>query len=668
MAGSNFEMQLAQLADAEIAQNAPSLVPYKIGFQLIDKDEDDTRGVGVLVFKIDNKQWIYIPTFYLNGRIRGMDLMFLPQTKQFMPAKENWVSYIKGKFGQNLGSPSKNDKKDREGTPGNVDIDSDSTPFSKTAALLIDGSLEEMSKKVDYNQNMFDLRMWVPFLGKEAAARLLKDLNSDVDYANAFLKFYNVNDLQWMVKSAMAKGAMVKNETSEGSTELKIITPDMPDAKKLSNSEKEALIKDQVFVVDNRSDTSTVFKGDIDHKALSTPTSDGVYDILMSDGSYGKFYVMKSRGSTEKGLYLIPFDNKEIFLTDRPYGKEISNIQGKKLLDHKFKYSDFGKAVSGLRDTDKYINVILMDADGNNFPVSFNKGPRVMVGNRMKVSLLNSNWACKFLEFTGQDSGKLFMASDTIYVPKGSRYVTEATYEQKSKYSFGNPNTTLRELTSKINLKPMKVYSDGARITISTDEATSSPLEKTSALIYLIKDHGIGAPEAKLMVKSAMCTSQPKADRYLIKYANDFTYDMGTNPGATVAPDEDEETDVGGEELGDEKQKAIAASESGIKDVMDVSVLKRLANSVKPLDAVDDAIPTIMNGMDAAGRLLFLFYWHNEEFADRYGQEDIKELEERLQDMFDITSDVALYLSKKTVKPNSVMEALSGDLAENIGV
>ena len=55
-AEDDFEQKLAQMADAEISQSMPSLTPYKVGFQVIDKNEDETRGAGVMVYKF-KEQW-----------------------------------------------------------------------------------------------------------------------------------------------------------------------------------------------------------------------------------------------------------------------------------------------------------------------------------------------------------------------------------------------------------------------------------------------------------------------------------------------------------------------------------------------------------------------------------------------------------------------------------
>ena len=43
-----FETQLSNLAYSFLQDRAPALIDYVMGFQLVDKDDDGTSGVGVL--------------------------------------------------------------------------------------------------------------------------------------------------------------------------------------------------------------------------------------------------------------------------------------------------------------------------------------------------------------------------------------------------------------------------------------------------------------------------------------------------------------------------------------------------------------------------------------------------------------------------------------------
>ena len=44
------------------------------------------------------------------------------------------------------------------------------------------------------------------------------------------------------------------------------------------------------------------------------------------------------------------------------------------------------------------------------------------------------------------------------------------------------------------------------------------------------------------------------------------------------------------------------------------------------------------------------FYWHGEEFEDRYGKSDMPELEDSLRNSIESLGDVTLFLKEKTIE------------------
>lgn len=682
-AGSNFEIQLGQLADAELSQNAPSLTPFKVGFQLIEKNDDETRGVGVMVYKIE-KTWAYVPVFYLNGRLRGTEAMFLPGRSQFCPSSENWIVFVKGKQSQTLGKPE-DDKKVMRGRAASVNIVRNVDPFMKSAAANEDiqgfVSLKAMDDMVKggegYQGNMFDLTTWLPRLGKQAAAAFIQAMEASPDFANTVLKFYDADDLRLIAKKAS------EGWTPSSPAELvKVITPESPEAMGLKPLEKEALIKDRVFVIDQRKETSTVFKGDIDHKRLATPTKFGVHDILMSDGTFRRFCALFPKNAAKvsktiddkSGMWLVPLDDSKEAVQGSP-SIQAAKVDAKEW-DEGLKTS-VGKPVSSIRDDVKGGDrLLLIDGFGDSWLVYLEKnltatGGKYAIHDTESVLGLNDNTTMKhtegklkWMEQTNKE-GHIFRAGDTLFVPRNTRYI-RAGYNGGD-YSFGSPNTVINELKSKLNLRPMKVYSDGSTVQLMYgDGKTGEALSKSAALIELVRRHGVDAPTAKRMVKEASHHNRPHADRYLIKYAADYPATLDPVSGGTQAPYDYQENITGGSGLMD-TQAVVEAGNRGVKDVVDVSILKSLAASGRALNLVDDYLPDFMGALDKLGRMLFLFYWHNDDFKDRYGSEEMTDLESSLRDVFRSLGDLVLFLHKKTVSPSGALESLSGDLAEDLG-
>jgi hypothetical protein len=700
MAGSNFEVQLGQLADSQISQDAPALTPYKVGFQLIDKDDDETRGVGVSVYQLNN-QWIYIPVFYLNGRIKGLDLMFLPDRGQFVPTKETWISYLKGqqplKLGEAGEEESEEEAKTSQGKPGSVSL-SESDPFAKGAALLEKKAWDDMRKTVPFDQDVFDLTKWIPMLGKEASFRFTATMIKHPEFANAILKYYSPDDLRGLAKKADEIGVdeleiPATNSSSDGGTELKVITPDTPDAKDLADAEKEVLVRDGVFIVDNRKETSTVFKGEVDHTKLCTPTCTGCYDVLMADGTFNRFYVLfpnktDRMGSTDRKkldlkdakFCLVPLNNKDKFLQGK------ACVQAKKLHITNDEDTDMLKSLGrGVKKIirERSTTALLVDSYANSYQVYFS-GPKTAYGGKICIDLHLGNYGAgsggnsllsqnattdrkvDYMQFTDKP-GKLFIGGDTLYVPDNTKVVDKAGYELDRKYGFGNPNTLVNSLINKVQLTPVKVYSDGAAVTISNKDISDGPLNKMAAMVTLVKKYGIAAPTAKQMVKEASSLRRPNSVRYLVKTAEDpFMSTAEKSIGAQTAPDEQTDTTQSPDGLKD-VESAVKASDNGVKEVMDVSVLRTLAMNSKAIDMVEDYLPDLLRGLDRVGRLLFLFYWHNDDFQDRYGTDELTELEESLRDVFQALSDLVLFLSKKTISPDTSAESLEGDLSEDLG-
>ena len=69
---------------------------------------------------------------------------------------------------------------------------------------------------------------------------------------------------------------------------------------------------------------------------------------------------------------------------------------------------------------------------------------------------------------------------------------------------------------------------------------------------------------------------------------------------------------------------------------------------------IDSYIPEFMKSLDKLGRVLFLYYWKNEDFAERYGSGGIAEMEDLLRGVFKSYGELVLSLKKKAIDTDSV--------------
>lgn len=65
---------------------------YRIGFEIVKANKDNTRLCGIFAFKI-NKDLIFAPVFFINGTIKG-PLLYRCDRKMFVPANKDWANYL----------------------------------------------------------------------------------------------------------------------------------------------------------------------------------------------------------------------------------------------------------------------------------------------------------------------------------------------------------------------------------------------------------------------------------------------------------------------------------------------------------------------------------------------------------------------------------------------
>ena len=90
---TSFEQSFSNLAHAYLRDSAPKLLDHEIGFQLLDRNRENTKAVGIFAFKVGSN-WLYAPVFFLNGDLKGHELLYIKNQDMFVPLKENWINYL----------------------------------------------------------------------------------------------------------------------------------------------------------------------------------------------------------------------------------------------------------------------------------------------------------------------------------------------------------------------------------------------------------------------------------------------------------------------------------------------------------------------------------------------------------------------------------------------
>jgi hypothetical protein len=200
-------------------------------------------------------------------------------------------------------------------------------------------------------------------------------------------------------------------------------------------------------------------------------------------------------------------------------------------------------------------------------------------------------------------------------------------------------------------------------------------LRKAAMVRHLVVDHQLDGEHAELLIREAD-NPRVKAPGRLIKYAwgeppmsADFNDPVISDEYGIRAPTQYPQTELQNLSQNDNagareayrddryiddaaKRYAVSAGNMGQKEVLDTSVISGLAKTLDADSAVDGYISDLLLALDRLGRILFMYYWHNDKFKERYGQQDMMELEDNLRNVFKNLGEVTLYLKQKTIEPD----------------
>jgi hypothetical protein len=746
----SFEQRFGQLVDAELNEKLPTLIDNRIGFQVIDKTDDDSKAVGVYAFLLNNV-WIYLPVFFIDGKIEGFELLYLKQKDIFVPAMDNWVAALNEKGIQVLGDTITEQDENADGqtaTPGNTSTAASNGSISKIASdnSAPFASLQKIAHNLDVNDanshlekeavlEMFrpyatdtsvaypSLSRDLPKLHKSARQRFVNTMVGSPDFANALFSCYAVDDIE-----KLARECMEDNITPRKEAGLTYITNmRSKEAAELSNSEKRLLVKNNIFVKDHRTNFSKVYHEEVDTSVLQNVSCPGVYDVLMQDGSFEKRIVLVPRvidnlnsparagryEKTQAGVDIAVINPSKAKGFERRcsrdiYGKPATECKPSELYDQQ---GGLKATVRSLRDVPEGAHLLFVngpkeclmtqlkerrqDASGNIVVTLTGESP--FMAQEPSLNSYPSELTVHFVK-----GGKLCIKGDMVFVPEESRVFVdypewmvhcEGTKKgpnggEIAKVTYGTPNV-IRDLAyGDSQMGRVELTTSGERVSVKDANGHTDMLSKKATLKVLCEKHGIHAPQAMQLLKSA--SKAPGGRRaWLVKYAAPYDTEAykgskmpymggpsGTDDSDTLRFEEKAQegapltvaSDASGASILPEQaiSQAQKASQAGIKEVLDVEVLKQLLDKADISELRKDYITEMIQGMDRIGRMLFIYYWHHDEFEAKYGKDQIQELKEKMIQVFNSTGDLILFLKEKTAFNPDQSESLFGSLSEDV--
>jgi hypothetical protein len=759
---ASFEQAFATLAYSYISDQAPRLLDHLVGFQLVERNDDNTRAVGIFGFQL-GKQWIYVPVFFLNGELKGNEFMYQKSNDQFLPLSEAWVNDLLGKRPHILG----------ESEPKNLNELGVIQPDLRALSIPPgDGQAKMSSVRIpDYIEDwavptlpwLYKTASTNPYAGESERTILPRLLSQSFalckeamlvrkqypDLADAMDRIYGKEAICQAIRDLrdktikLAKSALLRNEPegpaldgtfsilhgfrpgNKSAFEKVSITvdKDVPfteHAPELTETQQEKLLREGHLVKDHRNgdEVSIPYNTQIEIE-LTNPDSTGVYDVLTKPGSYERCLIIShpySCGERKDFCTVVRLQPKEWLNAHRAaiYVRPQTDNERDAFVDWfdkqgKTKLERTGLYVAVCRDRTGTVPFRVQEKVGEDrYRVSTKdwgaRRPRWLPAVAQRETdpwMTNSGCYSDYVELNRNKGTKLKVSGGTIFIPEDAVIVEVKKPKKPKKEDRDNccvpccsdddesqpppiepGNIADIQLGLEQKMAHLKLYADGNEVSINRLPGISTK----QALFDLIEQYGFREKAAKVMLGQAQrARARGQHARFYVKYAAGYPRLVQEAPTAPAIPEatmttdqaygpmpahypEFESLDVAGMSAADtdpaiydtspdampdpmSMQHAQQAAQAGQKEVFDTSMIAGLLKTVRQDSMVSRYSGDLMKALDRIGRLLFMFYWHNEQFAEHYGKSDMPELEDTLRNVLESLGDLILFIKEKDVAP-----------------
>lgn len=734
-----FEQAFSDLAHAYIRESAPTLEQYELGFQLLERSDDGQRAVGITGFKIGN-ELIYSPVFWLRGRIKGHELLFLQRHKLFVPLKEAWLNYLMNRKQQRVGdavarnprllglrqpdlprmtrSPHKYAafedllRPQIEGFDAAGALTDMQRPRQKNAQALLPTALRllgpagivafnkiaEAAPKIAelaYDVHGEDL---LDALSAAARASGHKILSTDIRQQRLQPRTVKVPDTPGADGHFMSK-EVLGDLRSKCAAAVRVITysgvtTEIDEA--IPDADRDALIRNNYLVQDQRPDDAVSRAYTLPSRAsFKNPTESGLYDVITRFDGLQRMLVLRTPWSpTGRSVkWLLVEADADGNSVRRYCFRDAADIWVMRQYSND-DYQSFVKklprvttGLDGLDDENYDTCCVLLSAGVSPILAScpFRTEERISGQDRLTYEIRtrydSSTPDCSIsrlgLVVDNNDTTHFRAFNGKLFVPNNA-HVLRCARSYSYEFELGRPEDVTSTLESGLN--KLAVYRNGPDVHIKTAAGSVGPIGPLDAMRQLIEGHGLREPAALELLRQADVNG---VSRTLIKYADSYAPPYLVN-SAQYGPSQDLPNLIGAQQIrggesvlsrepeamhssvaiprepmpyqqpyhsvgSDDLNIAQQAAQSGQQDVFDASVLTTMLRNMRDDQLIDRFIPALARALDVTGQLLFQFYWHQDDFSERYGDKDMPDLEDSLRNLFEGLGDIVLKLKQKTV-------------------
>jgi hypothetical protein len=689
------EQNLSEIAFASVSEKTPALMDFYIGFDLIEKNDSGTRAAGLMGFKIGS-QLVYIPVFFLNGKLKGTEVIYLKNSDIFVSNSEQWVSYI---ISQSQGEMGEGADEKEKGTPDTAEVSKALDLFvrppasaGKTASEE-DYSLVELDDLIDRNRagfsTSFSLINFIKKASREDFDKIAEVISSP-DIFEKVIKFYSVSEIKEAFGERQKEAA---EEIEEEVQEVQIIRPEDVLSQKsasLSVEEKEQTMLNG-YLIKGAKEKEECAKICIEqeNEKFNEVTESGVYQILNSMGKLVEALVLvgvkpldgidSSSGGSSMKLVVDPKTGKHTEANEVYFrtGNEVSKFDE----DKRKELLDGAKSVSSASPSKTYV---LLDKKLSAY------GP-FKVENKERVdgkATLSCSPAYGFSYGCGErlkikqvdvDDRNIGRVGDAIYVPSCCK-LFELTGD---KYSYSDDNRKIKPgsfssvIDALLRNGAEKAYFEksGRDVNARIAKESVSFSNRGDLVFHLCKECDFSVGSAEKVAEELYGKNKRSLTLAFVKKAYpevpEPNVSAGTmrdgTPQVTQATTTEEMISANPQGLPatdpsfgtwdqaspEDMSLLERAADSDSREVFDPAMVGILVRTTRAQNIVQEYIPEFVDNLDRMIRLLLLFYWHNAEFAENYGIDQMADFEDLLLSTIKNTGKTILFLKQKAVESST---------------
>lgn len=553
--GDQFESSFFNLAYTKLSDKLKNLLPSLVGFEVINKNDEGTKGLGIFGFRGNEGQTLFAPVFFVNGSVRGLEMLYSKDNDKFYPLDEDWAELLIGPESTQAGKKTDESKSSIMSDQPGMDTRSMRVPprlgkYTYASDITFPTFLElsqPSTRNVKYSSLDF-----VKSADNKVKAIFNTLLEKNSGFLNTLLRYNTIEKIaEALVPKELPKADKPGAEYRD-SDQVKIVNEGGPvDTKALNEAEKSELATKGFVVIDKRTaDKKSKFSPVNLALKFTNPTDSGFYPYLTQCGDirYALILVRPNQlnlhyvtddaivvdlDSDEKGTAYI-IDLKKLFVKDQIHVADYKDVYKKfenpadvkptfgdiyVLINEKLKATQPFRITANFKDASgiRRLNVEAynsyekptLDLYGTkpkktgNLPGSVHDLPD---GNYYRQPKKATN---QFLVMTKSIGDKFTIKGETTYVPAGFKLLKldfVSSYDEKNNehYLQGKPGgpDALNVALGERQVYPMTIHNTGSEYFVSVKDVQKRFKDNRMAKISMVTQYGMDYKEACDLIDS----------------------------------------------------------------------------------------------------------------------------------------------------------------------